>query len=106
MGSDVVRQQIANGPPRIRVGMLGAKGLTPRAHMPIKDATTDAVISEVSSGTFSPCLQRPNAMAYVKTDAALIDNVVNVQVTAKKQVPVTICKVPFVPKGYYVGGSV
>lgn len=52
-------------------------------------------VGHVTSGTFSPVLQRGIAMGYVETAYASVGSTVNVQVRGK-DVPATIVKIPFV----------
>eukprot|EP01084_Bolivina_argentea_P023509 43856_1 len=61
IGSDVIRNQIKNGVQRKRIGMIGEKGLTPRPGMKVLDANGNEN-GVVTSGSFSPCLQRPISM--------------------------------------------
>lgn len=100
IGSDVIRSQIEKGPRRKRVGLIGKKGLTPRHDMKILDGEGNK-IGVVTSGSFSPCLQLPIAMGYVKTDQAEIGNKVKVEIRSNKTVDVEVCSMPFVPKGYF-----
>jgi aminomethyltransferase len=100
IGSTAIRKQIAEGVPRKRCGMKGAKGLTPRAHMKVFDKEGNEV-GEVSSGSFSPCLQFPIAMAYVDTPLTEIGTQLQVEIRPDKFVDVAVCELPFVPKGYY-----
>ncbi|MBC8354824.1 MAG: glycine cleavage system aminomethyltransferase GcvT [Planctomycetes bacterium] len=51
-----------------RIGLEIDSKRVPREHYPV--LSSDAVIGEVTSGTFSPTLERPIAMAYVQPDAA------------------------------------
>ena len=52
-------------------------------------------VGHVTSGTFSPSLQRGIAMGYVETPYAEVGSTVNVQVRGKNT-PATIVKIPFV----------
>merc|ERR1719474_7995 len=100
VGSDVIRSQIEKGPRRKRVGLIGKKGLTPRHDMNILDGEGNN-IGMVTSGSFSPCLQLPIAMGYVKTEQAEIGNAVKVEIRKNKTVDVEVCAMPFVQKGYF-----
>ena len=53
-----------------------------------------STIGQVTSGTFSPTLDRPIAMAYVDTDHSAIGTAVNVDIRGKLE-PATIVKLPF-----------
>jgi len=100
VGSQVIRDQIANGVKRKRVGLIGEKGLTPRGHMKILDED-DNEIGEVTSGSFSPCLQLPIAMGYVPPEQSELDTGLKVEIRKNKAVDVKVCSLPFVPKGYF-----
>lgn len=58
------------------------------------------VIGNVTSGGFSPTLQRPIAMAYVPTEMAKTGNAIIVE-QRKKQIACTIADMPFVPHNYH-----
>jgi aminomethyltransferase len=51
-------------------------------------------VGEVTSGTFSPTLQQPIAMAYVRPEAAVIDSEVTVEVRGRHE-PAQVVKLPF-----------
>ena len=55
---------------------------------------------EVTSGGFSPCLQKNIAMGYVETAFSKAGTQVNVEVRGKKNGAV-VAKMPFVPAQYY-----
>lgn len=98
-GSAIITQQIANGPIRKRVG-LDIDGRAPvREGAHIVDASGKHV-GAVCSGTFSPTLAKPIAMAYINSDA--INTELFAEVRGKK-IPVNTRKMPFVPQNYYRG---
>ena len=97
----MLRQQIANGVTRKRIGIMGDKGLAPRQHMNILNKDGSEIVGEVTSGGFSPCLQKPIAMGYVRPEYTEIDTQLQVEIKSGKCVNVNVCQLPFVPKGYY-----
>lgn len=86
---------------RKRVG-LRTQGKAPiRTGTPLVNAQGDQ-IGTVTSGGFGPSLGAPVAMGYVSTDYASVDTEIFAEVRGK-QLPVNICKMPFVPQRYYRG---
>jgi aminomethyltransferase len=51
-------------------------------------------IGQVTSGTFSPTLQKPIAMAYVDTGSAALGQAIEVDIRGKRE-PATVVKLPF-----------
>jgi len=100
VGSKVIRDQIKNGVKRIRVGMTAEKGASPRGHMEIKNEKNE-VIGEVTSGGFSPCLDHPIAMGYVRPEYSAVDTKLKVAIRSDKNIDVKVSALPFVPKGYF-----
>lgn len=66
------------------------------------DVVDDAgnVIGRVTSGGFSPTLQRPIAMAYVPMELSATSTAITVQ-QRKKQIACTVADMPFVPHNYH-----
>jgi aminomethyltransferase len=100
-GDTRIRQQIAHGPLRLRVG-LAPDGKAP-AREGAEIATPDGVvIGHVTSGGFSPTLGRPIAMGYVEAahsaPGARLDLIVR-----GKPLPARIVSLPFVPTRFYRG---
>jgi len=52
------------------------------------------IVGEVTSGTFSPTLNRPIAMAYVQPAASSLGATLNVDIRGTKY-PATVVKLPF-----------
>uniref|UniRef100_A0AC35U482 Aminomethyltransferase n=1 Tax=Rhabditophanes sp. KR3021 TaxID=114890 RepID=A0AC35U482_9BILA len=86
--------------PKKRVGLIADAGRAPRAHIPITDPMDKAVLGFVTSGGPSPVLNKNIAMAYVDFDDAKIGKKLLADF-GKKQVPITVAKMPFVPTKYY-----
>lgn len=100
LGFEKVRHQIVSGVKAKRIGIIGEKGLTPRSHQRIlNESGTD--VGEITSGTFSPCLQLPIAMAYVNSDYCEIGTSLEVVIRDNKKIQVKVCELPFVNKGYF-----
>ena len=84
-----------------RVGLL-VEGRRPvRDGQPVLDAEGNRV-GEVSSACFSPCLERPIAMAYVQRPLAEPGTALAVEVRGKA-LPVTVTRMPFVAQRYHRG---
>ena len=60
---------------------------------------SEQLIGSVTSGSFSPCLEKPIAMAYLESDFAVIGKYVNAVVRGKTKV-MQIVKMPFVTTKY------
>lgn len=84
---------------RKRVGIAGMKAPA-REKAEIYDATGSTLIGTVTSGTFSPCLKKPIAMAYVATEHSKVGTEVSVKIRNKMQ-KAEITKMPFVESRYY-----
>lgn len=83
---------------RVRVGLALEGKRIAREHTPVKVA--DAVVGEVTSGTFSPTLQRTIAMAYVSKAQAAVGTKVMVDLRGKLEAA-EVAALPFYkrPKG-------
>ncbi len=97
-GATVLRDQLDNGPWRLRVG------LRPDGRAPARAGTTivDAEGNEaglVTSGGFSPSLNAPIAMGYVRRDVAA-DGTGLFLLVRGKAMPATVVPMPFVPHRY------
>ena len=100
-GYDVIMRQIADGPPRRRVG-LALQGRQPvREGAAIADAD-ERRIGTVTSGGFSPSLGHPVAMGYVDAGLTASGTPVTVEVRGRT-LPATVTKLPFVPPNYHRG---
>lgn len=100
-GADVVRRQIADGPPRLRVG------IRPEGRAPAREGTEiraldGAPLGTVTSGGFGPTVGGPVAMGYVAAVAAVPGTRVELVVRGKP-LPAEIVALPFVPARFYRG---
>jgi len=82
-----------------RVGIFGMKAPA-REHTEIYDAEGEKLIGEVTSGTFSPCLNKPIAMGYVESSSAKAGTDVTLKIRNKMQ-KAKVTKMPFVETSYY-----
>jgi aminomethyltransferase len=97
-GAAIIQKQLAQGPARLRVGILPEGKAPARAHTEITDQS-GRVIGEVTSGGFGPSLGAPVAMGYVDKAHAAIGTDVNLMVRGKA-LPAKIAAMPFVPHRY------
>jgi aminomethyltransferase len=97
-GAAIIQKQLAQGPARLRVGILPEGKAPARAHTEITDQS-GRVIGEVTSGGFGPSLGAPLAMGDVEKAQAAIGTSVNLMVRGKA-LPAKIAAMPFVPHRY------
>ena len=100
MGHEPVMKAFAEGPAQKRVG-LAIDG-----RMPAREGALvysgDTQVGRITSGGFSPTLERPIAMGYVETALAAEGTELEVEVR-KKRLPATVASLPFVPHRYHRG---
>lgn len=97
-GADIILDQIKNGAPRKRVGIL-PDGRAPAREGTEIQAPDGTSIGSITSGGFGPSLEAPLAMGYVTTGHAAAGSALNVVVRGKA-LPAKTAKMPFVPNGY------
>jgi aminomethyltransferase len=97
-GAGIIQRQLADGPARLRVGILPEGKAPARAHTEITDAT-GRIIGEITSGGFGPSLGAPLAMGYVEKAQSAVGTSVNLMVRGKA-LPAKIAAMPFVPHRY------
>lgn len=100
-GAVIVQQQLQQGPSRRRVGLL------PEGKAPVRDGAIlknrhDETVGIVTSGGYSPTLERPIAMGLVKSAETHLDNSLFVTRNARK-IAVTVAALPFVAHRYFHG---
>jgi aminomethyltransferase len=97
-GAAVIRDQLTTGPHRLRVGLRPDGGAPARAGADIiaEDGTAAGTIT---SGGFSPTLNAPIAMGYVRRDLATPGVHVNLMVRGRA-LPAQVVALPFVPHRY------
>jgi aminomethyltransferase len=99
-GAAVLQRQLAEGPPRKRVGILPEGRAPAREHTEITDGTRR--IGEITSGGFGPTVGGPIAMGYVETAHAAPGTAVSLMVRGTPR-PARIVKLPFFAPRYYRG---
>jgi aminomethyltransferase len=97
-GAERVRDELANGPKRLRVGLRPEGRQPARGHTPIAGAD-GAVIGEVTSGGFGPSVGAPVAMGYVARPFAE-DGTARDLMVRGKAVPARVAPMPFTPHRY------
>lgn len=93
-GALTILKQIADGPPRFRVGLLPEGRAPVREGALIKDGFGNG-LGTVTSGSFAPSLERPIAMGYVAADYAEAGTLVNIELRGGS-VAAEVTEVPFV----------
>jgi aminomethyltransferase len=96
-GGAVIREQLASGPSRRRVGILPAGRAPARAGTPIVVAGTP--VGTVTSGGFGPTLGGPLAMGYVGSALATPGTELGLVVRGQT-LPARVVSLPFVPHRY------
>merc|ERR1712087_767192 len=99
VGGDVIKKQLADGVGIRRIGLIVGKGAPARQHAKILNMEGEE-IGEITSGGFSPCLQKNIAMGYVKKGYQKSGTELKVQVR-KKVNEAVVTKMPFVPAKYH-----
>lgn len=99
-GADVILRQLEGGAPRRRVGLL-AEGRAPvREGAPLfASAEAPEAIGRVTSGGFSPSLQRPVAMGYLPANQASDGALVFAEVRGQR-LAMTVAPMPFIQNTY------
>ncbi len=100
-GATVVDAQLANGPARKRVGLVGLERVPVREGAPLVSADGRAV-GRVTSGTVGPTVKQPIAMAWLETALAAPGTEVFAEVRGKR-VPMRVAAMPFAPHRYHRG---
>jgi aminomethyltransferase len=100
-GAAVIDTQLAQGAARKRVGLIGTERTPVREGAKVVDASGTEV-GVVTSGSPSPSLGQPVALACVRADLAAVGTAL-FAVVRDKQVPMTVAALPFVPNRYHRG---
>ena len=98
-GADKILKQLQLGSDKIRAGLLV------ESKIPVRDGSIvinneDKAIGYVTSGSFSPSLGKPIAMALLDRNAAGLGNTLFAIVRDRK-IPVTVTRLPFIPHRYH-----
>ena len=92
IGREALQSLAGRTPQRIRVGLRAEGRRAPRQHSEVLDE--GRLVGEVTSGTFSPTLEVPIAMAYVESACADLGRKLSVDVRGH-EVPVEVVALPF-----------
>ena len=98
-GADKILNQPHLGTEKIRAGLVV------ESKIPVRDGAViinneDRVIGHVTSGSFSPSLGKPVAMALLERNSAKLGNTLYAIVRDQK-IAVTVTKLPFIPHRYH-----
>jgi aminomethyltransferase len=91
-GASALREEKARGPTRTRVGIELSGRRPARECCAVNIA--GATIGSITSGTFSPTLDRPIAMALVESGKSSLGTAVEIDIRGRLE-PATIVKLPF-----------
>lgn len=100
-GAQRIQKELAEGAPRLRVGILPDGRAPAREGTAIK-AADGTVIGTVTSGGFGPTINGPLAMGYVNRRFAEPGTPVSLEVRGK-DLPAKIVAMPFAPHRYFRG---
>jgi aminomethyltransferase len=96
-GSEALAAVKRQKPERVRVGLEMAGKRVPREHFPIFAGGAAAAaqqIGEITSGTFSPTLQKPIAMGYVPPQFAPVGTELSIDIRGTREAA-KVVKLPF-----------
>lgn len=102
IGSDKVLPLIAAGAPTRRVGLAIEGRMAAREGAKVLSGETE--VGTVTSGGFSPSLERPIAMAYVPVEVATPGTPLSIDVRGRK-LAASVVSMPFVPHRYHRKGA-
>ena len=100
-GAATLDAQFSTGTSAKRVGLRGLERVPVREGASLVDARGHR-LGRVTSGTLSPTLGHPVAMAYLAANHALPNHEVYAEVRGKRQ-PMRVCALPFTPHRYFRG---
>ncbi len=92
MGRDALEQASHDTQGPVRIGLQLSGRRVPREHYPV--LSHGAVVGEVTSGTFSPTLQHPIAMAYVTPAANQPNTTLEIDIRGRHE-PAEVVDLPF-----------
>ncbi len=98
-GSEVILSQLSHGTERKRVGLRPDARPVREGAALFADATSNAALGQITSGTYAPSAQCPVAMGYVPASVAHIGTRLFADVRGQR-IPVTLSDMPFVPHRY------
>ena len=100
-GAERILKELADGPARLRVGVL-PDGRAPAREGAEIQSTDGQKIGEVTSGGFGPTVGAPIAMGYIDAAYATTGTEINLIVRGRA-LPAKIADMPFIPHRYYRG---
>lgn len=100
-GAAVIDRQLAEGPARKRVGLLGLERAPVREGTAIV-AADGTPLGTVTSGTLGPTVGQPVAMAYLAASHVAAGTEVFAEVRGKR-LPMRVAPMPFAPHRYHRG---
>jgi aminomethyltransferase len=100
-GAAVIDVQLASGPARKRVGLVGLDRTPVREGAPLVAAHGRSV-GRVTSGTVGPTVKQPIAMGWLEAALAAAGTEVFAEVRGKR-VPMRVAAMPFAPHRYHRG---
>jgi aminomethyltransferase len=98
-GATVIEAQFGAGPAVKRVGLVGLERVPVREGAAIVDAQGHP-LGHVTSGTLSPTVNEPIAMAYLAANHAGLQHEVYAEVRGKR-LPMRVTALPFAPHRYH-----
>ena len=101
-GAATVQKHLADGPPRVRIGIQPVDKAPARAHTEVQDASGRR-IGEITSGGFGPSLGGPLAMGYVEAAFAVPGTEIQLLVRGTPR-PAHVVAMPFVAHRYAISG--
>ncbi|MGD9844035.1 MAG: glycine cleavage system aminomethyltransferase GcvT [Variibacter sp.] len=100
-GDARIKDELANGPSRVRVGLV-PEGRAPAREGTEIRATDGRVIGTITSGGFGPTVGGPIAMGYVSRGSADVGTPVALMVRSK-ELAAKVTAMPFAPHRYHKG---
>ena len=97
-GADPILAALASGAERKRVGLALDGRMAAREGCTVSH--DGKAVGQVTSGGFSPSLERPIAMAYVETSLAALGTALAIEVRGRL-IPATVVSLPFIPHRYF-----
>ena len=93
-GSAAIAESLAKAEHPVRVGLRLLTKRVPREGFAVVDPSNGAVVGQVTSGTFSPTLSQPIAMAYVPARFAAVGTQLAVDIRGGHE-PAEVVSLPF-----------
>ena len=97
-GAETILAALASGPTRKRVGLALDGRMAAREGCTV--VNENKAVGTVTSGGFSPSLERPIAMGYVEAALAAPGTTLEIEVRGKR-IPATVVPLPFEPHRYF-----